>query len=445
MTVRLSQSSLTGTERTDVAVGTVSEASMLLAVRAGAPRSTVNVRLVARGGPLGPRRVLRHRARWCPWPARRPSPRVAAWPRVRAPASASGPWSPARARPRSRPRLGLGLGLRSRASAPAWSLPRGLGATRWSAPLPEKYAAHVGSTRARILLVAVVHLLDQPLVGAELLGDRRGRARGAGGWVARLRHGCFRLFPLEVLDVSVRQVRRGPRHGIKASPPMPHNCSGWVTRETRRRQARLSRRTDEGLKTSADMADHKRDHDQRAEQAAPDAGGRDRRRGDVGRLRRRVGSDGDDDGSPDTGGSRATRRRRRRRGAADHDQGDGGPGHRQARRAAEGAGQGGRVRGGRRVLRRTPTSVSSRASRSTRRTPSFTGGAREDAARDADLLSNAEIADQIEQRHRHQAPGRPRRVRGQGQGAGASPPASPSTSTPPASWSAATGSRATCC
>ena len=41
MTVRLSQSSLTGTERTDVAVGTVSETSMLAAVRAGTPRSTV--------------------------------------------------------------------------------------------------------------------------------------------------------------------------------------------------------------------------------------------------------------------------------------------------------------------------------------------------------------------------------------------------------------------
>src|SRR5262245_13509344 len=38
MTIRLSISSLTGTERTLVAVGTVSEASMLIAVRAAAPR-----------------------------------------------------------------------------------------------------------------------------------------------------------------------------------------------------------------------------------------------------------------------------------------------------------------------------------------------------------------------------------------------------------------------
>ena len=41
ITVRLSQSSLTGTVRTDVAVGTVSETSMFCTVRAGAPRSTV--------------------------------------------------------------------------------------------------------------------------------------------------------------------------------------------------------------------------------------------------------------------------------------------------------------------------------------------------------------------------------------------------------------------
>src|SRR5512139_601387 len=42
MTVRLSQSSFTGTERTLVAVGTLSEMSMFCAVRAGAPRSTVS-------------------------------------------------------------------------------------------------------------------------------------------------------------------------------------------------------------------------------------------------------------------------------------------------------------------------------------------------------------------------------------------------------------------
>src|SRR6266545_2456589 len=43
MTVRLSQSSFTGTERTEVAVGTLSETSMLAAVRMGAPRSTAYV------------------------------------------------------------------------------------------------------------------------------------------------------------------------------------------------------------------------------------------------------------------------------------------------------------------------------------------------------------------------------------------------------------------
>src|SRR5262245_3084264 len=39
ITMRLSAMSLAGTARTDVAVGTVSDASMLLATRAGTPRS----------------------------------------------------------------------------------------------------------------------------------------------------------------------------------------------------------------------------------------------------------------------------------------------------------------------------------------------------------------------------------------------------------------------
>src|SRR6478609_10536723 len=43
MTVRLSHSSFTGTERTDVAVGTLRELSMFCTVRAGAPRRTVYV------------------------------------------------------------------------------------------------------------------------------------------------------------------------------------------------------------------------------------------------------------------------------------------------------------------------------------------------------------------------------------------------------------------
>ena len=41
MTIRLSHSSLTGTGRTEVAVGTVSETSMFFAVAAAMPRSTV--------------------------------------------------------------------------------------------------------------------------------------------------------------------------------------------------------------------------------------------------------------------------------------------------------------------------------------------------------------------------------------------------------------------
>ena len=46
MTVRLSHSSLTGTERTEVAVGTDSEMSMFWAVRIGAPRMHGELRLV---------------------------------------------------------------------------------------------------------------------------------------------------------------------------------------------------------------------------------------------------------------------------------------------------------------------------------------------------------------------------------------------------------------
>src|SRR6185312_13226224 len=43
ITIRLSQSSFTGTERTEVAVGTESESSMFATVRAGAPRRIVYV------------------------------------------------------------------------------------------------------------------------------------------------------------------------------------------------------------------------------------------------------------------------------------------------------------------------------------------------------------------------------------------------------------------
>src|SRR5919107_5906748 len=54
MTMRLSQSSLTGTDRTLVAVGTLLLRSMFCAVRAGAPRSGVRVgSSVASAGALG--------------------------------------------------------------------------------------------------------------------------------------------------------------------------------------------------------------------------------------------------------------------------------------------------------------------------------------------------------------------------------------------------------
>ena len=53
ITIRLSQSSLTGTERTEVAVGTDNESSMFATVRAGAPRSTVYVGWSEAGGGAG--------------------------------------------------------------------------------------------------------------------------------------------------------------------------------------------------------------------------------------------------------------------------------------------------------------------------------------------------------------------------------------------------------
>src|SRR6476469_7742963 len=64
MTVRLSMSSFTGTERTLVAVGTLRLTSMFCTVRAGAPRSTVRVGsstasgLAAGSGSLGTGEVV---------------------------------------------------------------------------------------------------------------------------------------------------------------------------------------------------------------------------------------------------------------------------------------------------------------------------------------------------------------------------------------------------
>ena len=200
MTVRLSHSSFTG-HRADRGRGRHGERGVHVGdgARGGAAQDGV-LGLVAGRRALGGRGVLGHRVRWCPWPARRPWPRGAAWrPGAgSASGSTSDDWAPPSAWTRAWPRLG--------ASARAWSSTRlGLGfdgcgsvfGSLWSRPVdspsarrrsatrcPEKYAAHVGSTLLGSCLVAVVHLLDQPLVGAELLGDRWGGARCAGGWVA---------------------------------------------------------------------------------------------------------------------------------------------------------------------------------------------------------------------------------------------------------------------
>ena len=182
MTVRLSQSSLTGTERTEVAVGTVERGVHVRAVRAGAPRSTVNVgSSLAAGRSAGGRRPWGP-ARSCPWRARRPSPRDAAGLRLGL-ALGVGRFSAcgsARLRPASASASGLTSALASlRAGAAVASRPGGR--RRWS-PVAGSRPPTWGRRRG-VLLEPLVHLLDQPLVGAELLGHARDW-RSAGGWVA---------------------------------------------------------------------------------------------------------------------------------------------------------------------------------------------------------------------------------------------------------------------
>ena len=108
MTVRLSHSSLTGTERTEVAVGTVERGVHVLGgAGRGAAQHGVG-RLVAWPARARPGGTPWAPGWWCPWPARRPwSPGAASRP---ARASASGP-------ARARPALGR---LRGAAAGPAW-------------------------------------------------------------------------------------------------------------------------------------------------------------------------------------------------------------------------------------------------------------------------------------------------------------------------------------
>ncbi len=212
MTIRLSQSSLTGTERTEVAVGTVRLASMFWAVRAGRTAQHREGGLVGglgRGRLLG---LLGHRGDG--------GRRRGAGVRARAGGGRGGDL-----RLRGAGRLGLRRGLGggfaagfARSSRPAsprsWpgSSPRSSGwrARPASAALvapfvvpPEfppgalclKKSHHTLSTLLGVALVLLVHLVDQPLVRAERgEGVVVSLAVDGGCAFRRLGHGLDRLF-----------------------------------------------------------------------------------------------------------------------------------------------------------------------------------------------------------------------------------------------------------
>ena len=230
MTMRLSHSSLTGTERTLVAVGTVSEASMFCAVRAGAPRRIVYdawsfagvgsagldslgtglVVPLAGSAALASGRglatgagvlalassALARRARLAAWSRR-------AWSRrgLVSAGFAAGAFSvvePGEPLARGRGRRGGGLRRRRGRVRPV-ARRRGLEVRD-----PDRVDA------LGVALVLVEHLLDQPLVGPEVAG---GLAKGLVGLAARrLRHGWVRLF-LRCVRMKLDPVDQvSPRH-----------------------------------------------------------------------------------------------------------------------------------------------------------------------------------------------------------------------------------------
>ena len=202
MTIRLSQSSLTGTVRTLVAVGTVRLTSMFWAVRIGAPRSGGELRLVARLGgrggafSLGTGDLTAFGAGFSA--ALFAADFVAGFGAAFSAGLRGGLLPRASARASRRPcRLGFsagfcagfaGRGLRAfgRAFAVAFWAASRLLATRLE-ELPPGAVDAVG-----VLLVALVHLVDEPLVGAEV----RHRVRSRAGLVVldRLGHVWVRLF-----------------------------------------------------------------------------------------------------------------------------------------------------------------------------------------------------------------------------------------------------------
>ena len=125
--------------------------------------------------------------------------------------------------------LGLGLGARAsaRPRAPAWPRPRPR-APRWSPRCPEvRHPRRVDARR--VLLEAVVHLLDQPLVGAELLGDR------AGTWPECWWMGCPTaarlLSPLPVGGARQDAARSAPRGSRLVLPPTEMQGVGYPRNE----------------------------------------------------------------------------------------------------------------------------------------------------------------------------------------------------------------------
>ena len=190
MTVRLSHSSFTGTERTEVAVGTLRDASMFCAVRAGAPRSTVYVGSSFAAGARrawGPSRP----ARWCPARVRRPRRscaasrpgrgRPACWSSaslvvsagcLSAGCSACFPWACSG---------GSGAGCSGCSRPGPAGVPAGPVGPRRTVGVPVRLeVAHPLRIHAvRIALVLLEHLLDEPLVGSEL-GGGVGRTGGLG-------------------------------------------------------------------------------------------------------------------------------------------------------------------------------------------------------------------------------------------------------------------------
>ena len=224
MTMRLSMSSFAGTARTEVAVGTSSEDSMLVTTRALAPRMGVCVASLSgpdalgasasrglgvmdaagsgrvlgvslavgagagaavAGGGRRPRRAVR---------ARRPEP-AGGWPaRARGRRPGSGPW-PGRGRGRGRGAGAVGRAGGRRGGRPA----RGGGRVAAQGTLTRRVVLEEVPPRAvdavAVLLVLLVQLVDQPLVGSEggqgvagrgLLGHggcasfSAGRCRGVG-------------------------------------------------------------------------------------------------------------------------------------------------------------------------------------------------------------------------------------------------------------------------